>query len=149
MATKAQIEKALGNHSAAVARGRARHKRGELAASAWYERDRNRVHVELISGSAFAVPVQYLQGLKGAKPDQLERVTVTGRGYGLYWPELDVDVSVPDLIAGSLGTRAWTKAVMQKLGRRGGSRISGAKAAAARENGKRGGRPRKQIPITV
>ena len=140
MATKAQVEKALSGHAAAAARGRARKARGDLATSARYEADRERVHVELLSGSAIAVPVHLLQGLRGAKRAQLERVMVTGRGIGLYWPDLDVDLSVPDLIAGSLGTRSWMKA----LGKRGGSKTSGAKAAAARENGKRGGRPRKQ-----
>ena len=144
MATKAQIQKALTGHAAAVARGRARRARGELAASARYEPERERVHVELVSGSAIAVPVSLLQGLKGAKPAQLRHVEVTGRGYGLYWPQLDVDVSVPDLIAGSLGTRAWMKA----LAKRGGSRTSSAKAAAARENGRRGGRPRKQPVVS-
>ena len=139
MATKLQIDKALAGHSAAVARGRERRARGELAASARYEADRNRVHVELVSGSAIAVPVKLLQGLSRAKPAQLQNVMVTGRGYGLYWPELDVDISVPDLIAGSLGTRAW----MRELAKRGGRRTSAAKAAAARENGKQGGRPRK------
>ncbi len=139
MATKTQIDKALAGHAAAAARGRARKARGDLATSARYDADRKRVHVELQSGSAFAVPVELLQGLKGAKRAQLERVTVTGRGIALYWPELDVDLSIPDLLAGSLGTRAWMKA----LGKRGGSTTSGTKAAAARENGKRGGRPRK------
>lgn len=116
-----------------------RRARGDIATSARYDVNRERVHVELQSGSAFAVPVHLLQGLKGAKRAQLQRVTVTGGGMGLHWPDLDVDLSIPDLLAGSLGTRAWMKA----LGKRGGSKTSGAKAAAARENGKRGGRPRK------
>lgn len=139
MATKAQIDKALSGHAAAAARGRQRRARGELAESARYEPHRNRIHVELISGSAIAVPVVLLQGLRKAKPSQLRHVTVVGRGHGLHWPDLDVDISVPDLIAGSLGSRTW----MKELARRGGRRSSAAKAAAARENGKRGGRPRK------
>lgn len=145
MATKTQIDKALSGHATAAARGRVRRARGDLAASARYEPERDRVHVELVSGSAIAVPVHLLQGLKGARRAQLQHVIVTGRGYALHWPELDVDVSVPDLIAGSLGTRTW----MQALAKRGGSRTSGAKAAAARENGKRGGRPRKHTTIST
>ena len=140
MATKAQIARALKGHSTAAAKGRDRRKRGDLAASARYEPDRNRVHVELLSGSALAIPVELIQGLKGATPAQLREVVVTGRGYGLYWQALDVDVAVPDLIAGSLGTRAW----MRALAKQGGKSTSVAKAAAARENGRRGGRPRKQ-----
>jgi hypothetical protein len=59
--------------------------------------------------------------------------------YGLHWESLDVDLGVPELIAGVFGTKAW----MTELGRLGGQVKSVAKEKAARENGKRGGRPRK------
>ena len=51
----------------------------------------------------------------------------------------DADFTVAGLVAGVFGTRAW----MAELGRKGGSVTSEAKAAAVRENGKKGGRPRK------
>jgi hypothetical protein len=51
---------------------------------------------------------------------------------------LDVDHYIPALLEGVFGTKRW----MSELGRRGGSKTSAAKAAAARENGRRGGRPR-------
>ena len=140
MATKVQVDRALKGYASAAAKGRERRKRGDLAASVRYEADRNRVHIELVSGSAIAVPVEWVEGLKGATRAQLGRVILTGRGYGLHWPDLDVDVAVPDLIAGSLGTRVW----MRALAKLGGKSTSVAKAAASRENGKRGGRPRKQ-----
>jgi hypothetical protein len=144
MATKQQIDKALESYPAATARSRERRSRGELAVSAHYEPERRRVHVELVSGTALAVPVKLIQGLERARPAQLANVHVVGRGYGLHWPDLDVDLAVPDLIAGSLGTRAW----MRALAKRGGERTSPAKTAASRENGKRGGRPRKEPPST-
>jgi len=139
MATKSQIDKALADYVGAAARGRALRARGNMALSAHYEARRRRIHVELVSGSAIAVPVHLLQGLAGSSSAKLRNVMVTGGGYALHWPDLDVDFFVPDLIAGSLGTQAW----MRELGKRGGRRSSAAKAAAARENGKRGGRPRK------
>jgi hypothetical protein len=43
------------------------------------------------------------------------------------------------LIDGVFGSKAW----MRDIGRVGGSAKSEAKATAARENGKKGGRPRK------
>jgi hypothetical protein len=139
MASKKQLDRALGGYAVAAERGRAARARGDLAASARYETKQGRIHVELVSGSAVAVPVDRLQGLGNATPLQLRKVTVIGRGRVLHWPDLDIDISVPDLIAGSLGTRAW----MRQMGKHGGRRSSPAKAAAARENGKRGGRPRK------
>jgi len=76
------------------------------------------------------------QGLEGATEDQLAGVEVLGAGSGLHWEALDVDLSVPALLAGLFGTRA-------HMARRGGQATSPAKAAAARANGAKGGRPRK------
>ncbi|MDX2223212.1 MAG: DUF2442 domain-containing protein, partial [Rhodospirillaceae bacterium] len=63
-----------------------------------------------------------------------------GAGYGLHWPDLDVDLSVPGLLAGLFGTRAY---IDRLRARRAGSATSKAKSAAARRNGAKGGRPRK------
>jgi hypothetical protein len=58
----------------------------------------------------------------------------------LHWPLLDADLYVPSLIEGAFGSRRW----MQQIGKVGGSIRSSIKAKAARENGKRGGRPRRK-----
>ena len=142
MATKTQIERAVESHLAdATARGAARRKRGDLAKSVAYDGKRRRLQIELVSGSAVAIPVSRVQGLADAKPSQIRAVKIVGGGYGLHWPALDLDLAVPDLIAGCFGTRIW----MSALGRRAGQVTSDAKAAAARENGRKGGRP----PLTV
>lgn len=60
-----------------------------------------------------------------------------GEGYGLHWESLDVDFTVPGLLAGMFGTQSW-------MARQGGQARSDAKAAAARANGRKGGRPKKQ-----
>jgi len=66
----------------------------------------------------------------------LSAVEILGAGYGLHWEALDVDVSVPGVLAGLFGTRAF-------MARQAGRVSSVKKAAAARENGAKGGRPRK------
>jgi hypothetical protein len=109
------------------------------ARSARYNRDTERVEVELKNGCLFAFPAALGQGLRGATPEQLAQVEVTPGGYGLHWEELDADLAVPGLVAGVFGPKAW----MREMGRAGGKQTSEAKAAAARENGKKGGRPRK------
>jgi hypothetical protein len=63
---------------------------------------------------------------------------VLGLGIGLHWEQLDVDVSVPGLLAGLFGTKAWMD--RQRAARAGTAR-SPAKAEAARRNGAKGGRP--------
>ncbi|RTG92597.1 hypothetical protein CSW25_10520 [Thermus scotoductus] len=97
------------------------------------------IEIELRDGRRVSISVDLIQGLQGASDEELSRVKVTPAGTGLYWEDLDVDISVPFLLKGIYGTRAW----MAELGRRGGKVKSAAKAAAARENGKKGGRPRK------
>jgi len=61
---------------------------------------------------------------------------VLGAGYGLHREALDVDLSIPGLLAGLFGTKAY-------MARHAGRATSPAKAAAARANGAKGGRPRK------
>jgi hypothetical protein len=121
---------------AAVARGRRARENEPRAADARYDPELSRVIVDLTNGCSFAFPARKVQGLEEATDDQLRGVEVLGPGYGLHWEVLDVDVSVPGLLAGMFGTKAY-------MARRAGSAKSPAKAAAARANGAKGGRPRK------
>ena len=66
----------------------------------------------------------------------LAQVEILGTGYGLHWDALDADLSIPGLLAGLFGTKAF-------MARHAGRATSPAKAAAARANGAKGGRPRK------
>ena len=121
---------------AALERGRAAHAGEPRAAAARYDRASGRVIVDLTNGCAFAFPPRLAQGLETASDDQLAAVEILGRGYGLHWEELDVDLSLPGLMAGLFGTKAW-------MARHAGRATSAAKAAASRANGAKGGRPRK------
>ena len=123
--------------ASATAAGIARRSKGELAASADYDARSRRLRIELVSGVGVSIPIAKLQGLADAPASVIRTVRVDGGGYGLHWPSLDLDLAVPDLIAGCFGSRAW----MSALARRGGKATSAAKRRAARENGKKGGRP--------
>lgn len=107
------------------------------AVSVAYDGDSDEVVIRFDSGSTLHVPRMNLEGLEGASAAELRKVVLEGPGTGLHWPRLDVDHYIPALVEGVFGTKRW----MSELGRRGGSRTSAAKAAAARENGRRGGRP--------
>lgn len=128
--TDAEIE-------AAMERGRRAQQTEPRAASARYDRKRGRVIVDLTNGCTFAFPPRMAQGLESATDDELTTVEILGAGYGLHWEALDTDLSVPGLLAGLFGTKAY-------MARRAGQAKSPAKAAAARANGTKGGRPRKQ-----
>jgi hypothetical protein len=130
--TDAQID-------AALERGKFAQATEPRAAAARYDRELARVVVDLTNGCTFAFPPRLAQGLEMASDDQLAKIEILGRGYGLHWEALDVDLSVPGLLSGIFGTRTY-------MARRAGQATSPAKAAAARANGAKGGRPRKAAP---
>lgn len=122
---------------AAQARSEALRQAG-YAISARYDRRRARVIVELSTGVQLAIPVDRLEGLAGAAADALADIEISPAGLGLHWPQLDADVYLPALLQGVFGSRTWMAA---QLGSAGGQARSPAKAAAARANGRKGGRP--------
>jgi len=83
------------------------------------------------------MPVKLIPNLKRAAPSDVQSVEVLGRGSGLHWESLDLDLSIRALVSSVFAGPEW----MAELGRVGGRRSSAAKAAAARRNGRKGGRP--------
>lgn len=86
------------------------------AVSARYDRNADRIMVELANGSVFGFPPSLGQGLEGAPPELLEEVEVTPGGEGLHWETLDADLLVPRLGAGVFGTRRWMAELGGELG---------------------------------
>jgi hypothetical protein len=110
------------------------------AVRARYDSRKGVVIVDLSNGTFVGFRPQDAEGLEHAKPAHLREIEISPTGFGLYFPLIDADLYVPGLLQGLLGSRRWMAA---QLGKAGGSVTSDAKAAASRENGKRGGRPRK------
>jgi hypothetical protein len=109
-------------------------------AAARYDHRTGRVVIELQTGVQLAVPSGRIEGLSDATPRDLAEIEISPAGLGLTWPRLDVDVYVPALLQGVFGSRQW---MASQLGGLGGRARSSAKADAARENGRKGGRPSK------
>ena len=87
-----------------------------------------------------AIPRKAVPGLQRASASNIGSIVVSQAGDALSWPSLDVDVYVPGLVERAFGSRLFAAAT----GRRGGRTRSKAKAAAAKANGAKGGRPRKR-----
>jgi len=130
----------LDEFTQATARASARHRAFPPAISARYNRRLNRISVMLESGIELGFSPQDAEELHRAKPAQLQRIEITPSGLGIHFPDADADIYLPALLEGLLGSRRWMAA---RLGHSGGKSRSAAKAAAARANGKLGGRPRK------
>ena len=110
------------------------------AVSARYDRRRSRVVVVLNTGVEITFPTRLAEGLADASPDNLADIEISPAGLGLHWPRLDADLYVPALLQGVFGSKGW---MARQLGAAGGRSRTVAKVAASRENGRKGGRPRK------
>jgi hypothetical protein len=113
--------------------------------SAKYQRSTRRVVVELVTGVQLSIPADRVEGLAEASARQLENIEISPSGLGFSWPQLDVDLHVPSLLQGVLGSKKWMASM---LGKSGGESRSDAKRAAARENGRSGGRPTNESKVT-
>lgn len=126
-------------YNEAAGRGRALAEAGH-AVDARYDRRRQRVVIKLHTGMELTFPARLAEGLAGASDDALSLIEISPSGLGLHWPRLDADLYIPGLLQGIYGSRRW---MAQEFGAAGGRARSKAKTAAARKNGKLGGRPRK------
>ena len=114
------------------------------AAKVRYRRESSHLVVTLHNDVGLAVPVQMTEGLAGVDPVALSEFELSPSGLGIHWPALDADVYVPALFDGMFGSRSRMASV---LGAEGGRATSPAKAAAARANGRKGGRSAKRKRI--
>ena len=110
------------------------------AIAAHYDRASGRIVIHLSSGLDMSFSPQDAQGLENAKPSQLDEIEISPSGMGIHFPKLDADFYLPSLLEGFLGSRRW---MASRLGQAGGKSRTAAKRAAARANGRMGGRPKK------
>jgi hypothetical protein len=125
----------------ARAKGEARATDPSAVVDAAYDADHDAFNLTFRNGGSMTIPRRLIPGLEREPDSVLHAVTISPAGDALSWRSADVDVYVPGLVERTFGTRLLAAAT----GRRGGRRRSKAKAAAARLNGAKGGRPRKRL----
>jgi Protein of unknown function (DUF2442) len=141
MATTEITAKQRDRYARARARGDARVADPSSVLDARYDSDADAIELGFKTGGSMAIPRAMVPGLERASASKLESVVVSPAGDALSWPALNVDVYVPGLVERAFGTRLFAAST----GRRGGRHRSKAKAAAAKANGAKGGRPRKRM----
>ncbi len=102
-------------YEAAIERGRVVFETEPHAMSVRHDLKSGMTVVELYNGCTFAFPPRRLQGLEQATDAQLSEVEVAGQGYGLHWESLDVDYTVPGLMAGRFGSPAFMERERARL----------------------------------
>lgn len=125
----------------ARAQGEARAHDPSAVVEARYDPDGDLITLKFGGGGSMAIPRKTVPGLQRASGATVESIVISPAGDALSWPSLDVDVYVPGLIERAFGSRLFAAAT----GQRGGRTRSKAKAAAAKANGAKGGRPRKRL----
>jgi hypothetical protein len=105
-----------------------------------YDRATGRIVIHLSSKLDVSFSPHDAQGLEHSKPSQLDEVEISPSGFGIHFPKLDADLYLPSLLERFLGSRRW---MASRLGQVGGKSRSAAKRAAAKANGRMGGRPKK------
>ena len=141
MATTEVTSKERERYARARALGQARSQDPSAVVGARYDSENDLIELEFAGGSSMTIPRNVVPELERASGSKMESIVVSPAGDALSWPSLDVDVYVPGLVERAFGTRLFAAAT----GRRGGRRRSKAKAAAAKANGAKGGRPRKRL----
>ena len=122
----------------ARARGAMRVRDGSAVVGARYDAQRETLHLAFRGGGAMVIPRRLVPGLERAAATDLTSPAISAAGDALFWPALDLDVHVAGLVERAFGRRLFAAAT----GRQGGERRSKAKAAAAKLNGAKRGRPR-------
>ena len=93
--------------------------------------------------SAIAIPIAKYPELHLLDPEELDKLSVGFGGQALCLDERDLHLSVQGLIAESKALMGLAASMVASTN---GRRVSAAKAAAARANGLKGGRPPKVQP---
>jgi hypothetical protein len=64
-----------------------------------------RLVVDLMDGRTIAVPLAWFPRLANATPQQRSHWELAGGGYGIYWPDIDEDLSTEGLLRGARAPR--------------------------------------------
>jgi hypothetical protein len=138
MATETKPKSAR-DHRAATRRGNAKAKLPTALVAASLDEKARTVRLCFRSGLELAIPIKAIHELAGAPISKLRDVKASPLGDGLIFSQYGEAFYVPGLLRDLFGD-----AFAGALGKLGGRVRSKTKAAAARRNGRKGGRPPKQ-----
>ncbi len=128
----------------AIARGRRLKRLYANVSNVRYENDC--ISIGFSDGSRVMLPAAGLPEFEGFSEEDFQQLEVSFGGKAISCEAQDLDVSITGLIATSQPLMDLATSLVAS---RNGRKSSAAKSAAARANGKKGGRPRKKEPEDV
>lgn len=114
------------------------------ARSVSFDPETGRVTLMLTSGVSIGFDVTSVRELADATDAQLAELSLSPSGSTLSLRSLDVDVAIDGLVLSLLGGTGWQAAMRSHINRELARSQSEARRRASQENGKKGGRPRRQ-----
>ena len=75
-----------------------------------FDKEARLIVLELNRGFSIYFSPERAQGLENASDEQLAEIEITSSGLGVYFPKLDADFSVPNLVKGRFGNDQWEAA---------------------------------------
>ena len=67
-----------------------------MASQVWFDDDM--MHVRLLDGREISVPLEWFPRLRNASDEQRKKWRLIGKGIGIYWEDIDEDISVAFLL---------------------------------------------------
>lgn len=115
------------------------------AQSVSYLPDPDAIQIITLANGGFVVPRALVGALRDLGPDDLAAITLWPDGSVIEIEERDIHISVHGLLTAALAVLVPGRILAGLFASHGGAKKSPAKASSSRQNGKRGGRPKKQV----
>ena len=80
-----------------------------------YDGATDRVQIKLSDGNTLKIDSCQIQGLSDATPTQIATAQIYADRAGIYWEELEIRLSVQDLVTSRYGDRCWMKKLPQPM----------------------------------
>lgn len=133
----------------ALAAGRAESETEIRAQAVRYVADQDAIEVVTTCHAGFLIPRTWIGALEGIPTEELTQLEVWPDGSAIELEGRDVHISVDGLMTAVLPAMLPSRTVAAIFASRGGRATSDAKRSSARENGRRGGRPRKSGKVVA
>lgn len=109
-----------------------------------YVADRDAIEITTTRHAGFLIPRGWIVALQDVPVEELAKLEVWPDGSAIELEDRDVQISVDGLLTAMLPAMLPSRTVAAIFASRGGRTTSDAKRSSAKENGRKGGRPRKQ-----
>ena len=70
--------------------------------------DDDTLTVDLEDGRTISVPIGWYPRLAHGTPTERENFQISGAGFGIYWPDLNKDIGVEEMLLGKKSTESMT-----------------------------------------